>query len=114
MGNIEVLKFSSIFEIHYSTLKLTSDNKFESNYNLDSGVETETGTWSTSENVLTIAFDPGGSETFEFSLDGDQYNPDVFPVDPLVGTDEDFRIILEAAHDAGHFNMPYLNVTIWD
>ena len=114
LGNIEVLKFSSIFEIHYSTLKLTSDNKFESNYNLDSGVETETGTWSTSENVLTIAFDPGGSETFEFSLDGDQYNPDVFPVDPLVGTDEDFRIILEAAHDAGHFNMPYLNVTIWD
>ena len=54
----------------YWTLKIKSDNTFESNYNLESGPEIETGTWSISGNKLTITFASGGSETFEFSLDG--------------------------------------------
>lgn len=43
----------------------------------------------------------------------DASNPDIFPVDPSLGTDEDFRVVCESAKDAGHLIMPYINPTFW-
>jgi len=40
--------------------------------------------------------------------------PDIFPVDPRLGTDDDLRIVLEDASQAGHLVMPYINPTIWN
>lgn len=51
----------------YWTLKLKSDQTFESNYNLEEQ-EDETGTWSKSDNNLKVTFDSGGSDTYEYSL----------------------------------------------
>jgi len=53
----------------YWTIKLKSDNTFESDYNLDNH-EIESGTWNTSGNKLTVTFDSGGTDTFEYSLAG--------------------------------------------
>lgn len=54
----------------YWILKFKSDNTFESNYKLEAGPEYETGTWSASGNELSITFDSGGSETFDYTLSG--------------------------------------------
>lgn len=56
----------------YWTLTIKSNNEFESDYNLEAGPENETGMYSTSGNTLTVNFDSGGSDTFNYTLDGNK------------------------------------------
>jgi len=44
----------------------------------------------------------------------DESNPDIFPVDPRLGTDDQWKQVFQAASDAGHLCMPYLNHTFWN
>ena len=44
----------------------------------------------------------------------DESNPDIFPVDPKLGTDEQWKQTFQSANAAGHLSMPYLNHTFWN
>ncbi len=44
----------------------------------------------------------------------DQNYPDFLPPDPKIGSTEDFRAFVDAAHQRGLFVMPYTNPTWWD
>jgi hypothetical protein len=44
----------------------------------------------------------------------DESNPDIFPVDPKLGTDDQWKQVFQSANAAGHLNMPYLNPTFWN
>jgi len=54
--------------------------------------------------IHPVAFGPHGF---------DATDPDVLPPDPHVGTLDDFRAAIAAAHDRGDLVMPYLNVSWW-
>jgi hypothetical protein len=41
-------------------------------------------------------------------------NPDIFPVDPRLGSDDQWKQVFQSANAAGHLNMPYLNPTFWN
>ncbi|MBN1481919.1 T9SS C-terminal target domain-containing protein [candidate division KSB1 bacterium] len=56
--------------------------------------------------LLTVCSYPRGGQ--------DESNPDILPIDPALGTNDDFRIILESAREFGHLIMPYVNPTFWD
>lgn len=44
----------------------------------------------------------------------DESNPDIFPVDPRLGTDAEWKLAFGQAQAAGHLVMPYVNHTFWD
>jgi len=50
-----------------------------------------------------------------WSLRGfDENNPDYFPPDPKLGSEDDLRAMFQSMRDAGHLTMPYINLTWWD
>jgi hypothetical protein len=55
--------------------------------------------------VHPVAFQPGGH---------DESDPDFLPPDPVIGSDEDFRNAVDAAHKDGLVVMPYANASWWD
>jgi Domain of unknown function (DUF6259) len=54
--------------------------------------------------IHPVAFGPGGF---------DKTDPDVLPPDASIGTIEDLRFAVAAAHQRGDLVMPYLNVSWW-
>jgi ferric-dicitrate binding protein FerR (iron transport regulator) len=40
-------------------------------------------------------------------------NPDIFPVDPRLGSDDQWKQVFQSANAAGHLNIPYINPTFW-
>ncbi|MDP2884774.1 MAG: LamG-like jellyroll fold domain-containing protein [Ignavibacteria bacterium] len=50
-----------------------------------------------------------------WSLRGfDENNPDYFPPDPKLGSEDDLLAMFQSMRDAGHLTMPYINLTWWD
>ena len=83
--------------------------------------------WMKSDFRLTLADQAGFSRVWQglpgpallfitgWSRGGfDESNPDIFPVDPRLGTDDQWKQVFQSARAAGHLNMPYLNHTFWD
>jgi len=83
--------------------------------------------WMKSDFRLTLADQAGFSRVWQglpgpallfitgWSRGGfDESNPDIFPVDPRLGTDDQWQQAFQSANAAGHLNMPYLNHTFWD
>ena len=93
-----------------------------------SSLSTKAGAeWMMSDFRLTLADQAGYSRIWQglpgpallfitgWSRGGfDESNPDIFPVDPKLGTDEQWKQAFQSASAAGHLNMPYLNHTFWN
>ena len=93
-----------------------------------SSLSTKAGAeWMMSDFRLTLADQAGYSKIWQglpgpallfitgWSRGGfDESNPDIFPVDPKLGTDEQWKQAFQSASAAGHLNMPYLNHTFWN
>jgi len=93
-----------------------------------SSVSTKAGAeWMVSDFRLTLADQAGYSKIWKglpgpallfitgWSRGGfDESNPDIFPVDPRLGTDDQWKRVFQSASAAGHLNMPYLNHTFWN
>jgi len=93
-----------------------------------SSLSTKAGAeWMMSDFRLTLADQAGYSKIWQglpgpallfitgWSRGGfDESNPDIFPVNPKLGTDEQWKQAFQSARAAGHLNMPYLNHTFWN